>query len=159
MVTRSVRPWVRAAVLSAATSINVGCYTFAPVESSTVSPNNGATMRVHVTDAGGAALAPLVGPYAGALDGQITDRNDSALVMSVTQLTRRNGVEESWKGERVTIPRAGIASLQQKRFARGRTALFVGGLVAAAAILAVSLSGAGAEGGRGTGGGGGGGEQ
>ena len=150
MTTRSSRPWIRSSLAAAALAVNVGCYSYVPVDGTSLAA--GKELRVNLSDSGSAALAPYTGPLTGAIDGRITEVNDSTLVVSVAQLTRRNGVEETWRGETVRVPRTGVASVERHQLARGRSALLVGGIAAAAAVIALSLGGGDLLGGRGSGG-------
>lgn len=151
---RPVRPSFSAAAVSVAAVLTVGCYTYTPVD-----PNAalaGQPTRVKLTEAGSFAVAPLIGPYGASLDGRITQKDDSGLVMSVTQLTRRSGVEETWRGESVRIPSNAVASVSLSKFSRSRSVLLAGGLVATALGLAAGLGGGSVLGrGSGTGTGGG----
>ena len=95
---RLARPSFSATAVSVATVLSVGCYTYTPVD-----PNAtlaGQVTRVKLTDAGSFAVAPYIGPYGDSLDGRVTQKDDSGLVLSVVQVTRRSGVEETWR-ERV----------------------------------------------------------
>ena len=136
---RPVRPSFAATAVSVATVLTVGCYTYTPINP-TAAPA-GQRSRVQLTEAGSFAIAQYIGPYGNALDGRITQRDDSGLVMSVTQVTRRSGVEESWRGEPVRVPNSAVAAVSIPKFSRSRSALMAGGIVATALVLAASLGG------------------
>ena len=149
---RPVRPTFSSAAVSVAAVLTVGCYTYTPVDSSRLA--SGQPVRVTLTEEGSFRVASFIGPYGNALDGKITENDDSTLVMSVTQVKRRSGVEETWKGETVRIPRAAVAAVTLPKLSRTRSVLAAGGVVAAALGLAAALGGASSLGGRRGGGGG-----
>ncbi|MFL5594467.1 MAG: hypothetical protein ACJ785_07640 [Gemmatimonadaceae bacterium] len=101
-----------------------------------------APVRVELTEAGAQELSSQVGPRGTALEGVITVKSESTLVFGVTGLTRTNGVEETWHGERVTVPTSSVSRIQLRRFSPLNTALFIGGLVAGG-LLVKTISGAG----------------
>ena len=149
---RPVRPTFAAAAVSAATLLTVGCYTYTPVDSARL--NQGQPVRVTLTEEGGFRVASAIGPYGSSLDGRVTERDDSTLVMSVTQVTRRTGVEETWKGETVRVPRSAVASVGVQKLSKTKSVLVASGVVAAALGLAAALGGATSSGGGGRGNGG-----
>lgn len=137
-----------AALLLGAALINVGCYSYVPLAASDVAP--GAPVRVNLSDAGSAAVAASVGAFATALDGPVVSLpGDSVLVVTVARLTRRDGTEETWTGEAVRIPRAGVASFEVRRLSRSRTGFLVGATVATSIAVGAALGGGGGFGGRG----------
>ena len=149
---RPVRPTFSAAAVSAAAVLTVGCYTYTPVDSAQVA--SGEPVRVVLTDEGSFTVARSIGPYGSSLDGRITQKDDSGFVMSVTQVKRRSGVEETWRGESVRIPRTMVSSMTLPKLSRTRSLLAAGGIVVTAMALAAALGGGSALGGRGPGGGG-----
>lgn len=129
-----------------------GCYHYAPIPSA--SPPLGTEIRLHLTDAGAVGLGPVVGNRIALLDGRIVTVADSALTLSVTGTTDQLGIETTWKGEQVTVPRGAIATLGLRRLDRKRS--YVAGGIAAgiAAIAGAAFNIAGAGGGKSSGGGG-----
>lgn len=83
--------------------------------------------RVHLSlnDNGSALLAPQLGPSVGEVEGVMNGDSDGVYALSVLGITRRDGQEIDWRGERVPIPRAVVTSVTERRFSRSRTALFV----------------------------------
>lgn len=148
---RPVRPTFATAAVSAAAVLTVGCYTYTPVDSGRLDP--GQPVHVTLTEEGGFRVASAIGPYGTSLDGKVTERDDSSLVMSVTQVTRRTGVEESWRGESVRVPRAAVASVTVQKLSRTKSILMASGVVVAALGLAAALGGASSLGGKRGGGG------
>lgn len=110
-----------------------GCYTYrntAVGDAAIMTP-----VRVELTEEGSQEITRQVGPRGGILEGVLTARSDSALVFGVTSLTRMNGVEETWHGEHVTVPRSLISRVQVRKFSRFNTGLFIAGLVAGGLLV------------------------
>src|ERR1044071_5972026 len=102
-----------------------GCYGYYPA--STPAPV-GRDVQVTLSDSGSFALARQVGPSTAAIDGRLASDSGNAMVLSVTNVRRRDGSEIDWKGERVTVPRPIVIKVEERRFSRGRTTLFAGAL-------------------------------
>jgi hypothetical protein len=135
--------------VAAATLLTTACHTYTPIAGQDVTP--GGTVRVRLTDNGAVSVAPSVGPYARSMEGRVSSISDSAMVLSVTELTRANGQEETWRGESVTVPRSGVADMAVPKLSSTRSWLLAGGLVAGAAALGAVLGGAGQNVGKGGG--------
>ena len=77
--------------------------------------------------------------------GYLVSAENTNFVLSVTSVTDRYGQEQSWRGERVRVPRLAIQDFQQRRFSLGRTLLLgaalLGGSVAAWDIFKGGLRG------------------
>ena len=104
-----------------------GCYTYR-----NTAVGDAAIMtavRVELTEEGSQEITRQVGPRGGMLEGVLAAKSDSTLVFGVTALTRTNGVEETWHGEHVTVPRSLVARVQVRKFSRLNTGLFIAGLV------------------------------
>jgi hypothetical protein len=113
-----------------------GCYTYrnsAVGDAALMAP-----VRVELTENGSQEITAQVGPRGSILEGVLTARSDSALVFGVTALTRTNGVEETWHGERVTVPTWSVSRIQLRKFSRLNTGLFVAGIVAGGFLLKVA---------------------
>jgi hypothetical protein len=95
-------------------------------------------------DSARGALAAQVGPSAAVLEGRAAAAPANGwLALAVTQVTRANGVDEFWRGERVRVPVGALARVEVRRFDRRRTAALVAG-VAGGVLFARSLRGSGA---------------
>ena len=117
-----------------------GCYGYYPPD--TPAPV-GKSVEVTLTDSGSFALARQIGPSAAAINGRLTSDSASALILSVTGVRQRDGNEVDWKGERVLVPRPLVVKLEERRFSRGRTTLFVGSVVAGLLVARQALGGTG----------------
>jgi hypothetical protein len=85
----------------------------------------GRRIQLSLTDAGSPLLAPQLGPSVADVEGILNDDSAGVLAVSVLGITRRDGQENSWRGERVPIPRTVVNSITERRFSRARTVLFV----------------------------------
>jgi hypothetical protein len=85
------------------------------------------------------------------LEGRLTHRTDSTVVLSLRSVETLRGERVTWTGETVTVRRNGVTGMQQRRFSRGRTAAITVAAVAAAvaAVVGVSLAAGGGGGGAG----------
>jgi hypothetical protein len=92
-------------------------------------------VRVELTEGGSQEITRQVGPRGSMLEGVLTAKSDSALIFGVTALTRTNGVEETWHGERVTVPRSSVSRIQLRKFSALNTGLFIAGLVTAGLLV------------------------
>jgi hypothetical protein len=79
-------------------------------------------------------LAPQLGPSVAEVEGVVDDDSAGVFGVSVLGITRRDGQENDWRGERIAISRSVVASVKERRFSRARTTLFtflsVAGLIA-----------------------------
>jgi hypothetical protein len=105
------------------------CYTYRPL--STRAPEPGLVVRAELTDDGTESLGRLLGANTGAVEGRVVSADSQAVTLSVMQTTNRAGIDNYWKGERVALPRTGIATMQTKALSRRRTAVVTVGAVAA----------------------------
>ncbi len=109
------------------------CYRYTPVQP--VASDIGQTVRVRLTDRGTVDLAPAIGPAIVALDGMLSAAEDTLLSLSVLTAIARSGVETTWKGERVDVPRPAIRSVELRSLDKGRSwAVAAGGLGATIAL-------------------------
>jgi hypothetical protein len=110
-----------------------GCYTYsneAVGDAALMTP-----VRVELTEEGSQEITRQVGPRGIMLEGVLAARSDSDLVFDVSALTRMNGVEETWHGERVTVPASSVSRIQLRKFSVLNTSLFVAGIVAGGYLL------------------------
>ena len=113
---------------TAALLLGAGCYSYARTPAGAPVPVG--PVRVTLADSARGALAPQIGPAGAVLQGQaVGTAPDGSLSLAVTQVTRANGVDEFWRGERVHIPAAALTRIEVRRFDRRRTALLAAGLV------------------------------
>jgi hypothetical protein len=99
----------------------------------------GKAVRVQLTDIGSAHVASLVGPGADYLDGNLVTLTDSAYTISLADLGRKNGTEELWKGESVTVSGSDVQSIQLRKASAGKSAALTAALVGGAALVARAI--------------------
>ena len=110
-----------------------GCYSYVPVAVS--GPPPGTRANLVLTDEGTVEMARQVGPSTRAIEGDVLSANGEGLLLAVRRLERRDGIEEFWKGEQVTVPRGAVATFTERKLSRSRTALFGVGAAAAVFVL------------------------
>jgi hypothetical protein len=91
----------------------------------------GQIVHVELTAPGAAALASTIGPSATGLNGRVITRAANDMTLAVTQIERSNGPEQFLKGDPVSFSLGNIAGLQRRSFDKARTALAIGGVIAA----------------------------
>lgn len=125
---------MRLTILCAVLLAVSGCYVYQP--GTTSQPPVGTPLRVTLTDTGSVELAAQVGPRVTAIDGLLQGGDQTqSLLLSVTQTVTTDGVEHSWTGEQVRVPRTAIATVRERKFSPGRSAL--AGAVLTGAVVAV----------------------
>jgi hypothetical protein len=149
-LTRRIR--THRALACAALLASTACRSYVPLAGPP--PPAAREVRFVLTDAGSDSPATYVGPRARTIDGVLLASSDSALVISVRDVTRVDGGDEPWKGERVTIPRSALATTSVSRLSAGRTGIFAAGAAVVGLALGQIFGGGSGAGGR-TGGGGG----
>src|SRR5688500_17121566 len=106
------------AVLLVASS---ACYKYVPVEVS--GPPPGSRAHVVLSDEGTVEMARWVGPGTRVIEGDVMSADGAGLTVAVRRVVKRDGIEEYWKGESVTIPRGAVSTYTERRLSRSRTAL------------------------------------
>lgn len=123
--------------------LTAGCYSYSPL--TTPDPEPGTYLAVTLTDAGSDELARSLGPAAFIVRGRYLSSDERGMLISITSIETKQGFANPWAGETVAVPDHAVASLDVRRFAKGRSFLLAGvgagGLVAT--TLAFSLLGGG----------------
>ncbi len=116
------------------------CHTYTPSEVG-IAPV-GEYVRLVVTREGGAELAAVTGrdEVLPMVEGQLIGRESEALLVRVPDRSRFNDPSAVELGQVVRVPVGEVLSIDQREFSRQRTALIVGGGMAAV-ILALRWSG------------------
>lgn len=113
-----------------------GCYVNVPLTST--APEPGARVHVALTDQGSVDLARYLGRNVASVDGRLLKGTDSALSVSVSQISTRSGEDQFWKGEAVALPRHTIASVEGRKLSFWRSGLIASAFVAGIAFIAGS---------------------
>ena len=129
---------IRTPVLFAALVATAGCYTYRPVASPHLEP--GRFVVAELTERGSERLAGYLGRDVRQVRGRCLSVSDSALVVSVSSVELQGGVTLGWQGETVSLPRGLIARLEERRLARGRSAVVVGGSIVAVVAVGAGFS-------------------
>jgi hypothetical protein len=127
-----------------------GCFKYTPLATS--SPALGARIAVDLTSMGSDTLARFVGPNVTGIEGRVLQVTASDLLLAVSVVRQRNGEEDFWKGETVSIPRGVILGMRQRHLSTSRTLLLAGAVAAAGATVGAAATGS-SSGGGGNGGG------
>jgi hypothetical protein len=123
-------------------ALNAGCYGYYPVSGATPS---GREVELALTDSGSVVLARQVGQGVVAIAGRVAGDSSGALLLNMASTRTRDGNETGWRGERVAVPRALVATMGERRFSRGRTTLFGGALAVALVAIRQGFGGTGAS--------------
>ncbi len=114
------------------------CHSLVPMERV---PSVNEDARVRLTDLGAATMAPIVGPGVTGLRGTIVSADSATIRMSVIAVTDRDGLENRWLGEQVTVKREYINGYDKRELSPFRTALVTIGIGAGMYALAATVSG------------------
>lgn len=109
-----MRPAAIAVLVAAA-----GCYAFVPAEPSGTPPRG--AVQIALTNEGSIALTPQIGPSVATLEGRLLADSGSTYVLGVARTVRRDGAETDWRGEKVSIPRPLVSSVETRQLSRIRT--------------------------------------
>lgn len=116
-----------------------GCYEYAAFQPSQTSL--GKPVRVQLTESGTEHVIAMVGPAADYLDGNLAAMTDSTYTIALSDVGRRNGSEESWKGEPVTFRRSDAESIALRKASPGKSAGMTALLVGGAALIGRAIGG------------------
>jgi hypothetical protein len=139
---------LRRRVLAALLVASVGCRAYTQVASDGI--GSGRLVRVRLTDTGSVQMAPRIGPRGTALEGTLVVSDDSSLTLVTRAITRANGDDERWPGERVQVRRSAVAGVDMVKTSVRRTALLTAAVLTGLALLRATIGDGGSvSGGRG----------
>jgi len=110
----------RGVLAAAFVVILVGCYTLQPAPEG-VLPPAGAEMAFDINDAGRVALGGAMGPAIARIEGRLVNRDSSAYIVAVREITLLNGGDQTWSGERVQLKIEYVTEHYERRLSRGRS--------------------------------------
>ena len=118
------------------------CYTQQPVVDPAAASGRNVEVVVDLTDRGRYELRGALGESPRSVQGRLVAVDDSTLTVAATSVLSLTGENVTWTGERVALPRTGIALVQQRSLSRPRTVVaFVAAVaVAVGALAAVGLN-------------------
>jgi hypothetical protein len=136
LVPRAVRRrCVRAVLVIMLIPQLTGCFQYVQVQS-TEAPV-GAQVSVGLTDRGRVAMTDAAGPGIRSLEGNLLERTDTSIVLSVSSVRYYDLGLATWAGERVEIQTDYIHDLRERRFSRTRT--WIAGAVVAGGVVFASF--------------------
>jgi hypothetical protein len=156
--TRAVRTAGGVGTVALAVQLLTGCYTYAPVDVSLGVPTQ-REVAVDITDRGRFELGGAIGQSPARIEGRLLAASDTTLTLAVSNVQALGGATTPWAGEPVTVRRTGVAGVRQRKLSASRTALLVGAIAGAVALVftaGLAIAGGGDDAGGDTGGGGGG---
>ena len=117
----------------------VACQRYVEVAAAPAVPTG--EVRLSLSDNTTTASLGPVGSGVTSISGSVLGTTDSTINLSVRQLKRRSGYEESWQGETVRVPRQGVIRLERKQLSMGRTLATIGAFVAGSFLARGMING------------------
>ena len=96
-------------------------------------------MAFDINDAGRVALGGSMGPEIARIEGRLLDRDSTAYVVAVRNVTLLNGGDQTWKGERVQLKTEYVSGNYERRLSPARS-IAMGALGIGAIVLVVDRS-------------------
>lgn len=134
---RALRPAV-AALWAAALALQLGCYSYLPVQSAPPVAA-GAEVAVVLNDRGRALLSERVGAATDRVEGRLGAVEGGVVSVAVSRVTDLRGNTVAWSGETVRIPQDGVLGFRPRKVSKVKTALLVGA-VALSLVLSLRVS-------------------
>ena len=104
------------------------CYAYHPVAAA---PELASRVSVVLSDFGRLEASRQIGPRADRVEGALVAITDTGYVLAVSGVKPLNAEWVRWTGETVSVRRDHVALLYERRLSKVRTAVFIGGAVAA----------------------------
>lgn len=133
-IRKHCRFWVVAGVFPAA----VGCYTYAPLDTS-AGVQAGEHVAVEVTDQGRVELRDQLGSGVFRVEGTLTRTDSQDLVMNVWRVAEIGGSISRWSGETVRFRRDFAAKVEMRTLNKPRTYVAAGAAVVGLVMFARSF--------------------
>jgi len=131
---RSMTRWLEAGLLP---GLLGACYVYRPVPAT---PPPQARVAVLLSDVGRVETARQIGPGTMRVEGSLLAATDSGYLLAVSSVKPMNRPWVRWNGEQVSMRRDYVANMYERRPARGRTALLIGGAAFTVLTLMVNLN-------------------
>lgn len=128
-----------ATLCTAALMLQQGCYRTVPVAGARDVPHG--TVTITVNDQGRLMVGNRLGSLLDHVTGRIIRADADTLHVAVETAHTVRGDFARWGGEPFSIPRAGVASITEKKTDKTRTALVIGGIVVGLVLGFLGLKG------------------
>jgi hypothetical protein len=112
-----------------------GCYVNTPIVSA---PQPGAVLNFDLNDRGRVGLGENLGPAVLTIQGTLGSQTDSVYAIGVSQVGYLNGQSNKWNGEALTIPKAFVRDVSERKYSPSRTYLVAAAAVAGFVAFAAS---------------------
>lgn len=132
---RAVRAVV-GGIWGGALALQMGCYSYLPVQSAPPAGKDTDRVAIVVNDRGRVLLADRVGPLVEQIEGRIDKRENGSITMAVYRVKDVRGDYSSWTGEPVQIPDEAVLGYRPRKISKFKTALFIG---AVAGLIVATL--------------------
>ena len=115
-----------------------GCYTYAPIQASSLQPGMG--VRARISAAAAEQVAPLLGVSdARILTGKLIDNASGTMIVEVpTMVPARAGASAQSLSQRISITPGQLVELESRQLDRGKTAIVVGAVVVIGGSAAIA---------------------
>lgn len=131
----SGRKVMRGFLLAFLSGVASGCYVNTPI---VAAPQPGAVLAFDLNDRGRVGLGESLGPAVLTIQGTLGSQTDSAYAIGVSQVGYLNGQSNKWNGEPLTIPKAFVRDVSERRYSRSRTFLVAAATAAGFVAFAAS---------------------
>ena len=115
-----------------------GCYTYAPIQASSLQPGMG--VRARITASASEQVAPLLGVSdARVLTGKLIDNSSGTMIVEVpTGVPARAGASAQSLYQRISIAPGQLVELESRQLDRTRTTIVVGAVVVVGTSAAIA---------------------
>jgi hypothetical protein len=117
-------------LLMAGSILSGACATYTSIAPS-LAPTSG-TVRLSLNDAGRSETLGRLGAQVTTVEGEVRSISDSAVTISVSEVSRVSSDAEPYHGEAVTIPSRYIGAFQRKQVQVARSLLIAGAILGGA---------------------------
>ena len=128
-----------ASALAAALMLQQGCYNATPVVGAATLPAGLVTIQVN--DRGRLLVGNKLGSLVDKVVGRIVHADSVNIEVAVETAQDARGSFARWGGEKFTIPREGIGTMNEKKVSRWRTGLLLGGIVVGLIVGLLTING------------------
>jgi hypothetical protein len=128
------RPRRSIAVAIGLVQLSTACYSYVPVRTAPI----GSRVALEINDDGRVALREQLGPGVVRLEGRVSAVESDALVLEASSVTQIRGRPTPIDSVQVRVRQGHVERVDERRLARGRTWMVIGGAVAVVAAFLVA---------------------